>query len=67
MEKNLVHLEYGKKVKNIQEQPCQEVFWDFIATTLGVIPVPKFIEEKIDSDTKFIVIAFDGVWEFLDN
>ena len=40
---------------------------DFIATTLGVIPVPKFIEEKIDSDTKFIVIAFDGVWEFLDN
>jgi serine/threonine protein phosphatase PrpC len=40
---------------------------DFIATTLGVIPVPKFIEEKIDSDTKFIVIASDGVWEFLDN
>ena len=40
---------------------------DFIATTLGVIPVPKFIEEKIDNDTKFIVIASDGVWEFLDN
>ena len=40
---------------------------DFIATTLGVIPVPKFIEEKIDSDTKFIIIASDGVWEFLDN
>ena len=40
---------------------------DFIATTLGVIPVPKFIEEKIDSDTKFIVVASDGVWEFLKN
>ena len=40
---------------------------DFIATTLGVIPEPKFIEDKVDKDTKFIVIASDGVWEFLDN
>jgi len=40
---------------------------DLIASTLGVIPVPKFIEEKIDNDTKFIVVASDGVWEFLDN
>ena len=40
---------------------------DFIASKLGVIPEPKFIEEKIDKDTKFIVVASDGVWEFLDN
>ena len=40
---------------------------DFIATSLGVIPEPKFIEEKIDDDAKFIVIASDGVWEFLSN
>ena len=40
---------------------------DFIATTLGVIPLPKFIDENIDKDTKFIVVASDGVWEFLDN
>ena len=40
---------------------------DFITTTLGIMPVSKFIEEKIDSDTKFIIIASDGVWEFLDN
>ena len=40
---------------------------DLIASTLGVIPEPKFIEDKIDKDTKFIVIASDGVWEFLDN
>ena len=40
---------------------------DFIATKLGVIPEPKFIEEKIDTDCKFIVVASDGVWEFLDN
>ena len=40
---------------------------DLIATTLGVIPEPKFIEEKVDKDTKFMVIASDGVWEFLEN
>ena len=40
---------------------------DFIASKLGVIPEPKFLEEKIDKDTKFIVVASDGVWEFLDN
>ena len=40
---------------------------DFIATKLGVIPEPKFIEEKIDKDTKFIIVASDGIWEFLDN
>ena len=40
---------------------------DFIASKLGVIPEPKFLEEKIDKDTKFIVVASDGIWEFLDN
>ena len=40
---------------------------DFIASKLGVIPEPKFLEEKIDKDTKFIIVASDGIWEFLDN
>ena len=40
---------------------------DFIATSLGVVPEAKFIEEKIDQDCKFIVVASDGIWEFLDN
>ena len=40
---------------------------DFIASKLGVIPEPKFMEEKIDKDTKFIIVASDGIWEFLDN
>ena len=40
---------------------------DFVASSLGVIPEPIFIEDKVDKDTKFIVIASDGVWEFLDN
>ena len=40
---------------------------DLIATTLGVIPEPKFLEQNIDKDTKFMVVASDGVWEFLEN
>lgn len=40
---------------------------DLIASTLGVIPEPVFTEEKIDKDTNFIIIASDGVWEFLEN
>ena len=40
---------------------------DFIATSLGVVPEAKFIEEKIDQDCKFIVVASDRIWEFLDN
>ena len=40
---------------------------DFIATTLGVIPEPVCVEENIDKDTKYIVVASDGIWEFLSN
>ena len=40
---------------------------DFVASTLGVIPEPVFIEETIDKDTKFIIIGSDGIWEFLEN
>ncbi len=40
---------------------------DLLASTLGVIPEPEFIEMEIDKDTKFAVLASDGVWEFLDN
>ena len=40
---------------------------DLIATTLGVIPEPIIIEKEITPGTKFIILASDGVWEFLDN
>ena len=40
---------------------------DYIATSLGVIPEPICIEETIDKDTKFIIVASDGVWEFISN
>lgn len=40
---------------------------DLIASTLGVVPEPEFIEATLDSDAQFMVLASDGVWEFLEN
>lgn len=40
---------------------------DFAAKTVGVIAEPEIHEYEITSDTRFLVIASDGVWEFLSN
>ena len=41
---------------------------DSIATELGVISRPEIIEKEInEGEAKFIVLASDGVWEFLTN
>ena len=40
---------------------------DLIATSLGVIPEPVFRETTIDKKSKFMVLASDGIWEFLSN
>ena len=40
---------------------------DSIAHKVGVIAVPEFIDFEITTEHKFIVLATDGVWEFMDN
>ena len=40
---------------------------DLIAKTLGVIPEPGIIEYNLKKNTKFFILASDGVWEFLNN
>ena len=40
---------------------------DMDAKTVGVIPNPEFVEYKIDSKTKYMIICSDGIWEFLSN
>ena len=42
-------------------------FGDSIAKNLGVISEPRIIEYNLNEKTKFIVLASDGIWEFLDN
>lgn len=40
---------------------------DFVAGSVGCICEPEVTEFEITSESKYIVIASDGVWEFLSN
>lgn len=40
---------------------------DYIAQSVGVIPIPEINIYDICIDDRFMVIASDGVWEFLSN
>jgi serine/threonine protein phosphatase PrpC len=38
---------------------------DLVASTLGVICTPDILEHNIDSSSKCILLASDGVWDHL--
>lgn len=40
---------------------------DFVAKSVGCSCIPEIIEMKITDRTYFMIIASDGVWEFLNN
>lgn len=40
---------------------------DFIAKSAGCSGIPEIIETKITDSSQFLIIASDGVWEFLSN
>jgi len=40
---------------------------DIIAKKIGVISEPDIFEYEIKQNDKFIVIASDGIWEYLTN
>ena len=40
---------------------------DFIAKKIGVINEPEIFDYKICDDDKFIILASDGLWEFVSN
>ena len=42
-------------------------FGDLVAASVGVSPEPEVLDFNLEPDDKFIVIASDGVWEFLSN
>lgn len=42
-------------------------FGDSMACRAGVHAVPEIKQFELTSDDKIIVLASDGVWEFLDN
>ena len=40
---------------------------DMQAKEVGVIPTPEIIEYDINSNTKYLLVCSDGVWEFAQN
>ena len=40
---------------------------DFVAQSVGVIPDPEILQYDISSEDEFLVVASDGVWEFMPN
>lgn len=40
---------------------------DYVAQSVGVIPEPEIILYDIKIDDRVIIIASDGVWEFMSN
>jgi len=42
-------------------------FGDQVANQIGVFCEPEIIEWNLSNEDKFIVLASDGIWEFIDN
>ena len=40
---------------------------DAVAAQVGVISEPELLEFEINGEDKFVVLASDGVWEFIEN
>ena len=40
---------------------------DLVAASVGVSAEPEFYEHDMTEDDKFIIIASDGIWEFITN
>ena len=53
--------------ENIPGLAMSRSFGDGAAAEVGVIADPEILEMNLTEADKFIVIASDGVWEFLTN
>ena len=53
--------------QNMQRPGCAftRSIGDHVAEKIGVFAEPEPLIRNIDKDTKFVVLASDGVWEFL--
>lgn len=55
------------KKENIPGLAMSRSLGDNVATSVGVTWEPEILEFDLDSNDKFMVIASDGVWEFIEN
>lgn len=55
------------KNENIPGLAMSRSIGDLVAQSVGVSPEPEFYDIDLCEDDKFMVIASDGVWEFISN
>jgi len=55
------------KNENLPGLAMSRSMGDKVATICGVIDVPEITEKILTVEEKFIIIASDGVWEFITN
>jgi len=55
------------KEENVPGLAMSRSIGDLVAASVGVIPEPEFFELEMNYLDKFMVIASDGVWEFITN
>jgi serine/threonine protein phosphatase PrpC len=54
-------------IEDMQGLAMSRSFGDNVSKPIGVTHVPEIINLKIDKRDRFILIASDGVWEFISN
>ena len=52
---------------DLQGLALSRSFGDNISKSIGVSSEPEIIKMKLDKRDKFILLASDGVWEFVSN
>ena len=55
------------KEDSIPGLAMSRAFGDKIASTVGVIAHPEIKEWTFTKEDKFVVLASDGIWEFISN
>jgi serine/threonine protein phosphatase PrpC len=55
------------KHENIPGLAMSRSFGDFVASQVGVIAEPEVTQTELRKDHRFLMVASDGVWEFLSN
>lgn len=55
------------KDKNCPGLAMSRSFGDEVASSVGVIPIPEIKEWKLTEEDKFVILASDGLWEFMES
>ena len=55
------------KAKDVPGLAMSRSFGDKVAASVGVVAEPEITVSSLSSEDKFLIIATDGVWEFISN